>query len=468
MNTNEETIVATATPGGTGGIAVIRVSGKSAISNVEQLFDCKSVLRNAPSHTVHVGNFHRTPGGEVIDYVVISLFRRPNSYTGEDVVEISCHGGRYLSSLVVESLIDLDIRLAEPGEFTRRAFLNNKMDLSQAEAVADLINAKTQLSLKSAVNQLRGKHSEEIDKIQKRLVRLAAKLELELDFFEENIILEPSNSVVFDIGNIKEKIAKLIRSYKRGRLIHDGVKIVITGKPNVGKSSLFNTLLGYERAIVDETPGTTRDAIEAQLDIEGTLFRLIDTAGIRDSVENVEKKVLGITESILNMADLIIFVLDISSGYLKEDVKITHKIKSAIKNRDDDFDPEILVLWNKIDLNPKRKREIVDLNGQVLEISAKEGQGLQKLHDCLADFVQSPATENNDQNNIITNIRHYKLLQRAMKLLSEAEEGLRAKMSNEFISMDLRAAIDVIGEISGKTTAEDILNHIFANFCVGK
>lgn len=468
MKKNTETIVAIATPHGTGGIAVVRLSGESAISKVEKLFGGKKPIGKSPTHTVHVGNFHEKPGGEIIDSVVVTIFRQPNSYTGEDVVEISCHGGKYLTRLIIESLMDLGISLAPPGEFTKRAFLNGKIDLSQAEAVADLINAKTKIGLRSAVEQLKGKPSAKINKIQNQLIELAANLELELDFFEEDITIMPKKEVLQELGEAREKIAGLIQSYAKGRLMRDGVVVAIAGKPNVGKSSLFNALLGYERAIVDKSPGTTRDAIEANLDIEGVLFRLLDTAGIRRAFSGVEKKGQDITSTTIKNADLIIFVLDIFTGYQGEDEKIAAMIQKTVQNPDGGFPPEVLIVWNKIDIKTKKKTEALNFDWPVLELSAKNRDGLPGLHDYLAGFVRSTPIKRNTQNPTVTNIRHYKLLQKAKTQIEKAEKGLEKKMSNEFISMDLRIAIDIIGEILGKTTNEEILKHIFANFCIGK
>jgi tRNA modification GTPase len=467
MNIYEDTIVALSTPVGTGGIAVIRVSGRGAIEKTALLFKSKIDLKNVKSHTAHFGYFFDKNTNEKIDQVVLTIFKNPNSFTGEDVVEISCHGGKFVSSLILQNLLSLGLRLAEPGEFTKRAFLNGKMDLAQAEAVADLIQAKTQLSLGSAVNQLQDGYSKRIQSIQDKIINMVGNLEIELDFGEENIVLKTKEELLRDIEKIIFEQDNLIKTYQKGKLIRDGVKVVLTGKPNVGKSSLFNAILGYERAIVDETPGTTRDAIEAQLDIDGTFYRLIDTAGLRDSSEKIEQKGIGIAEAILENVDLILLLIDASSGPTDQDEKIIQKLKKIVDKKEKSFKPDILYVLNKIDL-VENKNGFAEFYTRNVQLSAKTGEGLKLLHNFLAEFVINKDTEEVNQGQIITNIRHYNLLQKSNELLQKSKKSLTSGFSNEFIALDLRAALDFIGEIIGKTTTDDILNHVFENFCIGK
>ena len=468
MNTGEDTIIALATPEGFGGIAVIRLSGGGAISEVGKLFISPGNLNKLPSHRVVVGKLQEKENGDVIDQVVVTVFRKPNSYTGEDVVEISCHGGKHLTSLILGIFLERGIRLAEPGEFTRRAFLNGKLDLTQAEAVADLIHAKTTYSLKAAARQLQGEYSKNLSKLRDHFIRMLADLELELDFAEEDIVLKSREKILEEIENSEEKIKEQLQTFRQGKLIHDGVKVVLTGKPNVGKSSLFNAILGYERAIVDETPGTTRDAIEAQVDIEGKLFRFIDTAGLQKKGERIEKKGVEITQAQIKSADLILFLIDASTDVVEDDLSVKQQILKQIKNRETEFKPDIAVIRNKIDIGEEKPFSGLGENWPVIQLSAKTKAGFGRLHTYFAQYIEDSKNSGLQTNQIITNVRHFNLLKEAKKNLERAKKTLLDNMSNEFIAVDMRAALDNIGEILGKTTTEDILNHIFANFCIGK
>jgi len=465
---SEDTIAAISTPPGTGGIAVVRVSGRDAAAIVEPLFQHKTRLSEAASHTALVGFFLDRPGGDALDRVVVTLFRGPNSYTGEDVVEISCHGGRYLAQLVLEAVLDRGARLAEPGEFTRRAFLNGRLDLAQAEAVADLIQAKTKESVKYAARQLRGGISRRIQSLQERLVALLAQLELELDFVEEDIELVPREKLAQDLAALRREISRLAGTYRAGRMIHEGVRVVLAGKPNVGKSSLFNALLGFERAIVDETPGTTRDAIEAQLDIDGRLFRLVDTAGLRRSEERVERKGIEITRTNLQQADLIVLLLDASEPLTDEDEVLVQEVRTISTGTEGA--PEGVVVWNKMDLVEDRTpRGKNPLDWPELHISARTGAGLDALHGFLSRFLVTGAGFGGaPEEEIVTNVRHHQALRKAEAALEKAAEGISRGLSGEFIALDVREALDAVGEIVGKTTPEDVLRYIFAHFCVGK
>lgn len=464
----EDTIAAISTPPGTGGIAVIRVSGPAAVPLVAPLFQHAERLQRARSHRALVGLLLDRPGGEVLDQVVATVFRAPNSYTGEDVVEISCHGGRYLAQLVLEAVLNRGARLAEPGEFTRRAFLNGRIDLAQAEAVADLIQARTKESVKYAARQLRGGISRHIRSFQKRLLALLARLELELDFAEEEVELVPREELRRELERLLQEITRLVRTYRTGRMIRDGVRVVITGKPNVGKSSLFNALLGFERAIVDETPGTTRDAIEAQLDIGGTLFRLIDTAGMRQTAERIERKGMAVARSHLEQADLVLLLLDASAPLTEEDTGLIERVKEIEAARNGEG-PDGVVIWNKIDLLPGgAPRRENPLGWTELRLSAKTGAGLDSLHGFLSRYVQVEKAIEEGQEEMVTSLRHQRALLKAGAALKRSLQGLERELSGEFIALDVREALDAVGEITGRTTPEDVLNYIFDHFCIGK
>lgn len=467
MEAQKDTIAAISTPAGTGGIAVIRISGPEAVTIVEPLFEHRVPLTEVESHRAVVGYFSAEPGGEPLDQVVVTLFRAPHSYTGEDVVEISCHGGRYLAQVVLEAVLNRGARLAEPGEFTKRAFLNGRIDLAQAEAVVDLIQAQTRESLRYAARQLRGGFSRQIEALRERIVAVLANLELELDFVEEDITLAPAEEVEKALKALLTDIGKLLRSYSAGRLIHEGVRTVIVGKPNVGKSSLFNALLGYERAIVDEVPGTTRDALEAHLDIGGTLFRFVDTAGLRQSRERIEKKGMEITEKYVASADLILFVADVTSGFAEEDRKIWKRI--AMRLEESREEPGIVFVWNKIDLNGKEGElpgEVKNRVEGVVSVSARRGDGLDRLHDLLAGYVKNRI--GTETGEIVTNVRHRRALDDTRAALERALSAVEKGMSGEFVAVDLREALDALGRIVGKTTPEDVLGYIFEHFCIGK
>jgi len=468
MNSPQDTIVAIATPTGIGGIAVLRISGDAAISIIDQLFDHKRSLSEAKSHVVQIGPFYNKPHGEKLDEVVVTIFRKPNSYTGENVVEISCHGGQYISRAILEAIINHGAKLADPGEFTKRAFLNGKIDLAQAEAVADIIHAKTQLSAKSAMQQLQGEYSQSIANIQNSLINVATQLELEIDFSEEDIIPLPHHQILAQLENSIQIIDKVVRSYQVGRWLCDGIKTVIIGKPNVGKSSLFNALLGFERAIVDEMPGTTRDIIEMQINIGGALYYLFDTAGVRGQGGKIELKGIELTERKLQEADLILFVLDVSSGFLAEDKIVMAKVLSLREERQYEFRPKVVIIWNKCDLPHQEPKTTFPREWSVCHISAKKCSGLDQVHQFLVDFLDMNQQKFNDGEMILTNVRHKYIFETTLDHLEKARLGLEKGLSHEFIAFDVRAAINCIGEIVGKTVTEDILNNIFSHFCIGK
>ncbi len=448
----EDTIVALATPAGVGAISIIRISGPQSFFAIDKIFNGKTKIQNATSHTLHYGDIVNQDG-EHVDDVLVSIFRAPNSYSGEDSVEISTHGNPLITQKVIELLIaNPDVRLAEPGEFTKRAFLNNRLDLTKAEAVADVINSRTEASFRGARNQLDGLLSQKVNDLRSQLLNSSSFVELELDFAEEDIEFVNQDELLKRIDSIIIEIDTLLESYEFGRVIRDGVNVAIVGKPNVGKSSLLNYILKESRAIVSEIPGTTRDVIREEVSIEGILFRLFDTAGIRVSEDYIEKEgVLRSQETVRN-ADVIIFLEDVEQGESKDLFTDLLKLTSSEK---------IIRVLNKIDLN--RNSEIVS----DVKISAKTGEGIESLFKSLKE--KTIGNENyTEKTAIVTNLRHHSRLKKSRENLINARESIQKKMSGEFISVDLRNAEMNLAEIIGEVTSDDILNNIFMKFCIGK
>jgi len=461
-----ETISAISTPFGMGGLSVIRISGERALSVSEKIFRGKVSLSGVPTHTAHVGTIVDPESGQAIDQGVFTVFRAPHSYTGEDVVEVSCHGGTFVTQKVLQATLQAGARLAEPGEFTKRAFLNGKLDLSRAEAVADLIQAQTEKSLRASYQQLSGKLFRQIQTVQKELIEILGFLELELDFSEEDVELISREELMARVDSIKDTLKKWISSYKKGRFLRDGVKMTIVGRPNVGKSSLLNRLIGSDRAIVDATPGTTRDAVEVQLDIKGVLFRIIDTAGLRQTHDRIEAKGVEIAQFHLGEADLVVFLFDGFTGWLPEDDFVWKKIMDATTKSG----AAILIVENKIDLRKNEEvRGIPDSVGQVspIRISAKTGEGMSSLYEAIEkEFLTD---ENLGREEIVlTNMRHVEAMEKTISALEVARETLQNGLSQEFAAVDIRGALTAIGEIVGETSPEDVLDFIFGRFCIGK
>ncbi len=452
-----DTIAAIATPAGEGAISVIRVSGKTSIAVVDQLFRSKVHLANVPSHTVQLGTM-LSPEGEVLDQVLATVFKAPNSYTGEEVVEIGCHGGILLSRRILESLLSCGIRQAEPGEFTKRAFLNGKLDLSQAEAVADLISSKSKKAQISSLTQLHGKLGEKIGTLRKTLIDFCSLLELGFDFAEEGIDLVDSQIVTEKIASVKKQVENLIESYKSGKIIRDGFSICIVGDANVGKSSIFNSILVSERSIVTEIAGTTRDTIEENVNIEGFLIKLIDTAGIRETSDLVETEGITRTDRAIEGADAICFVSDITNS---NSLGIISNLKSKYPGK-----PYVLVL-NKVDLfdNPQKIE-----NGpeqRVVLASAKTNAGINQLKKSFVDLVLD-GLGGISSDIQVTNLRHLECLKKANKSLENALKLSQSKSPNELLAFEIRESADSIGEINGSVTSDEILNNIFSRFCIGK
>ena len=448
---NEDTIAALATPAGVGAISVIRVSGPESVAAVDKLFSFSSKLSDSPTHTIHYGKI-TSASGEVVDDVLVSLFRSPNSYTGEDSVEISTHGSPFITQKVMALLLDQGIRLAEPGEFTRRAFMNGKIDLAQAEAVVDVINSSTEASLRGARNQLDGILSAKIDSLREMLVNISSFLELELDFAEEELEFVNLDEAKKKIKEVINEIEKLLETYTFGKVLRDGVNVAIVGKPNVGKSSLLNYILKEGRAIVSDIPGTTRDVIREEVSIDGVLFKLFDTAGIRTTDDSVEiEGVIRSKEAVKN-ADLVIFINDSTDGFSEDVYKEILELKEQER---------VITVLNKIDLGDKQEREYD------VKISAKTGKGIDSLFSELKN--KSIGSYNySEKSAVVSNLRHKKALENSVESMRRGIESIEAKMSQEFVALDLRNAEDALGEIIGKVTTDDILNNIFKNFCIGK
>ncbi len=448
----EDTIVALATPSGVGAISIIRVSGPRSFSAIDNIFQGKIKIEKATTHTLHYGNII-DKDDEHVDDVIVSVFRAPNSYTGEDSVEISTHGNPLITQKIIELLISFpDVRLAEAGEFTKRAFLNNRIDLAKAEAVADIINSRTEASFRGARNQLDGLLSQKINELRSQLLNSSSFVELELDFAEEDIEFVNQDELLKKIDSIIIEIDTLLESYEFGRVIRDGVNVAIVGRPNVGKSSLLNYILKESRAIVSETPGTTRDVIREEVSISGILFRLFDTAGIRFSEDSVEKEGILRSQETVKNADIVIFLEDVQQ----------HDSKDLFINLLGLTNPEkIIRVLNKIDLNKDISKDVD------VKISAKTGEGIDNLFKALK--LKAIGNENyTERTAIVTNLRHHNCLKKSRENLINARESILKKMSGEFISVDLRNAEMNLAEIIGEVTSDDILNNIFMKFCIGK
>jgi len=450
----KDTIVAIATPAGTGAIAVIRLSGADAISIVDRLFKGKSLLSVA-SHTVHLG-YVMDEKGRSIDQVLATVFIGPNSYTRENVVEISCHGSPYIQQQLMELFLRNGARMARQGEFTLRAFLNGQLDLAQAEAVADLIASDSDASHELAMKQIRGGFSNEIKKLREELINFASLIELELDFGEEDVEFANRKDLEALITRILGIIKQLMDSFRLGNVLKNGVSTVIAGRPNAGKSTLLNTLLNEERAIVSEIAGTTRDTIEETLNINGVLFRLIDTAGIREASDQIEA--IGVQKTFEKIAESTILVyvydaLNCSQEELQKDLAQLSKEGLAV-----------LVLANKTDaLNEKQKAAIP---AEHYQISAKFRDNIDAFKDALYKLVLEGNISS--ENTVVTNLRHYQALNGAYESLYSVLNGLSLHITGDFLAMDIRHALRYLGEITGQVDVEDLLENIFSKFCIGK
>jgi len=463
-----DTIVAIATPVGEGGISVVRISGFAALPIAAKGFQGKSPLSIAQSHTAHFGRIVDEEG-VAIDQVVAVVFRGPHSYTGEDTVEISCHGGMLVTRRVVEALLRYGARHAEPGEFTKRAFLNGKLDLTQAEAVADLIHARSEVAYKSSLDQLQGTLRSKLQILRNQLIESISLLELELDFAEEGLEFVDKPKVIGQVKTAIENIGVLVDSYTSGKIYRDGAKVVIAGAPNAGKSSLLNVLLNENRAIVTEIPGTTRDVIAECLSIEGVMFRVVDTAGLRKATEDaVEEEGVRRTELQAQNCDVLLLVLDVSRD-LTENEK--EDLSTLLRNKVPSATPKMVAL-NKIDLVPQQNGQITSRSKfasefPAIRISTLTGEGLQELKSKLLDLVFHDS-QHSENRTTITSARHYDALVRTKRSLDLALDSLERGQSGEFVTVDLRRSLDCMGEITGEVTTDEILNNIFSKFCIGK
>ena len=485
-----DTIIALATPPGTGAIAVIRLSGPAAISIADSVFRGKK-LASQPGHTAHFGKIE-TPEGRILDEVLATIFKSPHSYTGEDIVEISCHGSPYIQQEIIQLCLHKGARLAQPGEFTLRAFLNGKMDLSQAEAVADLIASQSEVAHGVALRQLRGGFKTEIARLREELIHFASLVELELDFSEEDVEFANRGDLKNLVHRIRTVIQALLRSFSLGNALKTGVATVIAGRPNAGKSTLLNALLNEERAIVSDIAGTTRDTIEEVLNIKGVQFRLIDTAGIREAQDQIEAIGVQRTLEKIEQASIVVYLWDVTAMTLAEVLGDLKNLTVVQKSSD----VKLLVVCNKMDKNPYFKPEwlldpaapdvhpylligtdrpsenlkpATDLRlnlDQIITLSAKNGQNIEYLKEKL--FELAIGSEISADGTIVTNARHYDALRRADEALADVLAGLENGVTGDFIAMDIRRALNFLGEITGEIGVEDLLGNIFGKFCIGK
>jgi tRNA modification GTPase len=448
---SQDTIIALATPQGVGAIGVIRLSGSNAIAITQSVWRGKD-LATQPSHTIHYG--HIIDGDKDIDEVMVSLFWAPKSFTTEDVIEISCHGSPFILEQILQLLITKGARMAEPGEFTLRAFLHGRIDLSQAEAVADLIASNSAAAHDIAIKQIRGGFANQIKDLRAQLVNFASLIELELDFSEEDVEFVHRDELVKIIEKIKAVLRPLIESFKLGNVIKNGVNVVIAGRPNAGKSTLLNALLNEERAIVSHIAGTTRDTIEEVLNIDGVLFRFIDTAGLRATEDSIEA--MGVQKSMekIDQADLVVYLYDVNTTSENEWKAELEKL--------DIGQEKLLVIGNKADLSGT----IENKDGADLYISAKEKNGITELKQAFVSKVIDKTVAS--QNTIVANIRHYEALKKANSSLDNVLEGIDAHITTDLIAFELRRALEYLGEISGEVTNDEILGNIFSKFCIGK
>lgn len=449
-----ETIAAIATPLGDGGVAIIRISGDNALDIAASVFS--GPLKTYKSHTLHFGKI-LDKDGQHIDDVLIAPMLGNRSYTGEDTVEIQCHGGSLITRRVLDTVLQAGARAAKPGEFTFKAFLNGKIDLAQAEAVQALIGAKNERALDAADEQLQGKLSHEIENFQNKLTHIAAILEAWVDFPEEGLEFASMEEICEDMETICREMEKLIATFHDGKIIHEGISLCLIGSPNVGKSSLMNALLGQERAIVSHIPGTTRDVLEDHMRLNGLNIKLIDTAGIRTTEEEIEQEGIRRSKKAMQKADLILLVLDASMPLGINDEWLLTEVPKH----------KTIVIWNKIDL-PESELKILNLNlPHVVHLSAKKEIGLRSLHQMIDDVVWKEGPPSKEEV-LITNIRHKEALENAVLACRLVISGLKTDVSPEFLSIDMRQALMALGTIIGKNITEEVLTAIFSKFCIGK
>jgi len=455
-----DTIAAISTPLGMGGIGIVRLSGPQAPAIAERIFRRKEGQGPLLSHRFYLGEVVRPEDGTALDEVLLVFMRQPKTYTREDVVEIQCHSGPLILQEILQAVLKSGARLAEPGEFTKRAFLNGRIDLTQAEAVIDLIRSQTQRSLELANRQRSGKLASQVRQTRERLLNLLALLEASIDFPEDEIPEFSPPEVTRQVMNARGELEALLRTYEEGKVYREGIAAVIIGRPNVGKSSLLNSLLKEERAIVTAIPGTTRDVIEEVVNVEGIPLRIMDTAGLRHAQDVIEEIGVRRTQERLAEADLTIWVVDGSESLSSEDLDILPQVRSK----------KTVIALNKNDL--PRRLSAEELQGQIPEaplisISALHGSGIERLKKAIRTVVLNGKIESSSEI-ILSNIRHKRAIEVAREALSQALEGLKANFSWEFIALDLQRALEALGEIVGETTSEEVLERIFSQFCIGK
>ena len=459
-----ETIAAISTATGNGGIGIIRMSGDNCFEILEKIFKTKNNskinIKNIEGYTIKYGYIINNEKNEIIDEVLVSFFKNPKSYTRENMCEINSHGGIIVEKMILEECIKNGAKLAEPGEFTKRAFLNGRIDLSQAESIIDIINSKTEKEAKASVNQLKGYLSENIEKIRHQLLDLMADIEANIDYPEYDIEEVTNSKSVEVLINVKNKLKKLEDSFNSGKILKDGIKTAIIGKPNAGKSSLLNTILKEERAIVSDIEGTTRDTIEELITIRGIPLKIIDTAGIRKTKDKIEE--IGVEKAlkIAKDADLILAILD-NTKDLNEDDK---KILNLIKNKN------AIILLNKIDIidnKLEKNKEIINTNKKIIKISAKNSDGIDELYKEIEKMFNINEIEL-DSGNLITNIRHKNQISYAIKNINDAINSINMNLPIDIISISIKQTLEDLGKITGNNVSEDIINEIFSKFCLGK
>jgi len=461
-NNHKETICAVATPPGSGAIALIRMSGKLSLSVALHIFKSPKQLTNETieSHRQYFGEI--VDNGKVLDEVLLSYYKAPHSYTGEDSIEISCHGSEYIQKRLIEILLANGVRFAQPGEFTMRAFLNGKKDLSQAEAVADLIASESKTAHRMAMNQMRGGFSEKIAELRAQLLNFVSLIELELDFAEEDVEFANRYELNQLIATLKQELSELITSFQFGNVIKQGIPVAIVGKPNVGKSTLLNALLNEEKAIVSDIPGTTRDSIEDTIVIDGYRFRFVDTAGLRQSEDTIENMGIERTYEKIEQATIILYICDIGSAGPHRLEEILKEFKSYIQDEDKHF----ILVANKIDLLaevPAYLKEILEL--ETVFVSAKRKENIHLLAETLVSKVKEKSISD---NIIVSNSRHYESLKNALHAIENVEVGFKNKLPTDLIAIDIHQALHHLGSITGQVTTDEILGNIFGKFCIGK
>ena len=460
MEINDD-IIAISSPPGTGAIAIIRISGPKSISKFQPFFKSKNnkELKDQKSHTLHFGDF--IFNDQLIDEVLVSVFEKGKSFTGDESVEITCHGSTYIQKTIVETLLENGIRLAKPGEFTMRAFLNGKLDLTQAEAVSDLIYSDSEAMHKISLNQMRGGFQSELKLLRADLLHFLSMIELELDFSEEDVSFANKKDLIKLVDRVEKKLILLKDSFKFGNAIKNGVPVSIAGKPNAGKSSLLNSLLNEEKAIVSNIPGTTRDAIEDTVFINGIKFRFIDTAGLRETTDEIEIKGIEITKSKILKSSVLIYLFDINDTNESEILK---DLEEFCKD-----DLKIILVRNKIDLNAKYKINIERFKKynitSLLEISAIDKESVSIVREKLSNEFSS---ESSNTGLVVTNLRHFNALSESITSIKKVREAIENEVPGDLLSIDLKNVIYSVGEITGEISNDEMLGNIFSNFCIGK